>query len=98
MLMPFGSACTYVPPKVSYVGKLEDPPCKVEPRGKPAILVGYYLPAGEASHKEFVVAPMSNFTGKIKGVKLVNTRDVRFLSLSLLPYKGVASEATTGVI
>ena len=26
-LMPFGSGCTYVPPKISYVGKTEDPPC-----------------------------------------------------------------------
>ena len=49
-LMPFGSGCTYVPPKISYVGKAEDPPCKVETRGEPAVLVGYYLPPGESSN------------------------------------------------
>ena len=80
--MPFGSGCTYVPPKISYVGKTEDPPCKVETRGKPTILVGYYLPPGESSNKECRVAPLSNFLNKSNSVKIVNTRDVRFTSLT----------------
>ena len=82
LLMPFGSRCTYVPPKTSYIGKPEDPQCKVETRGKPAILVGYYLPPGESSNKEFRVAPLSNFLNKNNSVKIVDTRDARFTSLT----------------
>jgi hypothetical protein len=53
-LMPFGSGCTYVPPNISYVGKTEDPPCKVETRGKSDILVGYYPLLEKLETKNFV--------------------------------------------
>ena len=82
MLMPFGSGCSYVPPRVSYVGLSEPEKSKVEPRGKEAILIGYYTPPGEASNKEYIVAPLSNFVNKNSNVKIVNTRDVRFTQLT----------------
>ena len=54
----------------------------METRGKPAILVGYYLPPGEASNRELRVAPLSNFLNTNNSIKIVNTRDVRFTSLT----------------
>lgn len=78
-IMPFGCRCTFVP--VTYVASKtqnSNQQRKPEPRGKEAILLGYYQPPGEPFTGEVIIAPLDNFLDNKNSMKTVTTRDVRF--------------------